>query len=353
MGAAGQLKNLYQQILGGTAPSGTASASGDISQMIKYIAAGSSTQSFYPLLGFTPPYVTGESDATISVNTTISGSSGSVKRYKDLTINSGIVLTCEVTPQIIVCRNLSFGNTSAEIRAAYNTTQPSTEGLGGYAGSWYYDQATAAINTASIMMPHFAAGGAGANAAATPAAATNGSAYSYNAALLLLAILNGAPINGGGNGGNNSATKGAGGNGGTYGFAGANAGASGSGGGGGGGGGIGGGGGAGGTDTDQAGSLTQKTGGRGGGIVLVIVTGDISTAAGLITANGENGAASATGTNKGGGSGAGGGGFAALIAKSSTVVPTLQANGGTGGTAGNGGSAGGNGGNGATIRVVG
>lgn len=349
MGAAGQLKNLYQQILGGTAPSGTASASGDISQMIKYIAAGSSTQSFYPLLGFTPPYVAGESDATISANTTITGSSGSVKRYKDLTINSGIVLTCQTTPQIIVCRNLSFGNTSAEIRAAYNTTQPTGE-IGGYGGSWYYDQTNAAINTASIMMPHFAAGGAGAAGGATPSAASNGSAYSYNAALLLLAILGGAPINGGGNGGNNTNTK----NivtGGTYGFAGTASGTGTA--GAGGGSGIGGGGGAGGADTDQVGTFTQKIGGRGGGVVFVIVTGDISTAAGLITANGENGAAAAGGTNRGGGSGAGGGGFAALIAKSSTVVPTLQANGGTGGAAGNGGSAGGDGGAGATIRIVG
>lgn len=37
MGAASQLKNLYNQILGGTAPSGSASAAGDISQMVKYL----------------------------------------------------------------------------------------------------------------------------------------------------------------------------------------------------------------------------------------------------------------------------------------------------------------------------
>ena len=37
MGAAAQLKNLYNQILNGTAPSGSASASGDLSQMVKYL----------------------------------------------------------------------------------------------------------------------------------------------------------------------------------------------------------------------------------------------------------------------------------------------------------------------------
>lgn len=38
-GAAGQLKKLYQQIIGGTAPAGAASSSGDISQMVKYLIA--------------------------------------------------------------------------------------------------------------------------------------------------------------------------------------------------------------------------------------------------------------------------------------------------------------------------
>lgn len=36
-GAAGQLKRLYQQIIGGTAPAGAASSSGDVSQMVKYL----------------------------------------------------------------------------------------------------------------------------------------------------------------------------------------------------------------------------------------------------------------------------------------------------------------------------
>lgn len=39
MGAAAQLKNLYNQILNGTAPAGAASSSGDISQMVKYLVA--------------------------------------------------------------------------------------------------------------------------------------------------------------------------------------------------------------------------------------------------------------------------------------------------------------------------
>lgn len=38
-GASGQLKKLYQQILGAVAPSGAASDTGDISQMVKYLVA--------------------------------------------------------------------------------------------------------------------------------------------------------------------------------------------------------------------------------------------------------------------------------------------------------------------------
>lgn len=36
-GPAGQLKKLYQQLIGGTAPAGAASSSGDVSQMVKYL----------------------------------------------------------------------------------------------------------------------------------------------------------------------------------------------------------------------------------------------------------------------------------------------------------------------------
>lgn len=38
-GAAGQLKKLYQQIIGGVAPSSSASSSGDIAAMVKYLVA--------------------------------------------------------------------------------------------------------------------------------------------------------------------------------------------------------------------------------------------------------------------------------------------------------------------------
>lgn len=48
-GAAGQLKALWQQLIGGTAPAGAASVSGDVSQMVKYIAAGTASAAQLPL----------------------------------------------------------------------------------------------------------------------------------------------------------------------------------------------------------------------------------------------------------------------------------------------------------------
>lgn len=49
------------------------------------------------------PYWNGGSDATISSNTTILNT---IQVYRDLTINSGIVLTADNSPPVVICRTL-------------------------------------------------------------------------------------------------------------------------------------------------------------------------------------------------------------------------------------------------------
>lgn len=68
-GAAGQLKALWQQIIGGTAPSGAASSTGDVSQMVKYIVANGAA---LPQIGFrlvTPIDVSPTSLASVGTTT--------------------------------------------------------------------------------------------------------------------------------------------------------------------------------------------------------------------------------------------------------------------------------------------
>lgn len=73
MGAATQLLQLFQQILGGSAPAGAASASGDISQMVKYIAGGS-VANYQPVSGSKVTELSGY--VTIGTSAGLGGSFG-------------------------------------------------------------------------------------------------------------------------------------------------------------------------------------------------------------------------------------------------------------------------------------
>lgn len=324
-------------------------ADGNAFEMLRYMIDSLSAgvaHGFLPLLGFDPD---GAADATISSNTTISGSGG-IKRYRDLTINNGIVLTAETRFQIVVCRNLVFGNTSSQVRAALNPVNTTTFSLGGVGGVGVTDLYNNTYNAfAHPLLPDWAAGGgggAGHSGYSDPGSA--GSAFGGAALGLLMACLAGHRLTGG-NGGNGATggTAAAEGAGGSRGGAGAT-GSTGS--GGGGGSGIGGGGGGGGHNVSNGTGSTVKLGGRGSGALWVIVTGTISGAAGLITSDGEAGTAASGNESAGGG---GGGGLAGCTASAASATPTVRANGGAAG-AGNGTeSAGGAGGAGSTFYHVG
>lgn len=373
MGAAAQLKNLYNQILNGTAPSGAASSSGDISQMIKYIIAngGATPQNRWGLPGrFRAP-----------IDVTTSGSASLTERinyFKNLTVAAGHTLTAVAGGTIIVVEEkltiAATGVLSANALGGKGASAATNAiAAGGYgAGLWNYDSTTpltvtmgqflssGAISSTNPfvrqrLQPLMAAGGAG---GALTVVGTNGAAYpvasrglfagttialtQWELVLALMELMLERPtddatagaIGGGGGGAGGSGGAGTGGAGGTVACRGASSSAAGAGGGGGSGFG-GGGGGAGGSGGTTAGGV----GGRGGG-VLIVIAREVDNG-GTISANGGPGTAGDSTTGEGGG----GGGGAVVVAYehvSGSGVGTVQANGGSGSNgAGNNGGAGG------------
>lgn len=385
MGLSTLIKQIYLQTIGGSAPSGAASAAGDISQMLKYLIAnpGGTPQGRWGLPGrFATPI-----DVTISGNTTLSER---INYFKNLTINNGIVLTGVAGGTIIVVEEtLTLSNGTSQIscnalggkgaaQQAANTV--GAAGFGG--GVWGFDSATPLTITQGQFLSSgamsatnpvvrarlqtlMAAGGAGGSAAGNDG--TAGTAYpvaskgmfaSTTIQLaqweLILALMEmmlerptddatGGGIGGGGGGsGSGGAAHSSGGTGGTVGSK-ATVG-SGAGSGGPGGSGFGGGGG-GGAGAAASGADFGAAGGRGGG-VLVVVARTINNA-GIISADGAAGSAGDTTGNGGGGGGGGGGGACVLVYEGTTGsgVGTVRANGGAAGAegqagAGNGGAGG-------------
>lgn len=305
------------------------------------IDAASGVSNLWTPFGIVHPF-TSKANTTISVNTTIANQ---VQQYGNLTINNGIVLTAGFSPQIIICKNLIFGNTSSQISA---NGLGAAGGAGSTSGNVLRGNGalSTVINTGSLATPFsdfldalLAAGGAGADASTTPATGGAGTAAPARAMLAALTLyLPSLGVIGGGGGGagawDGAGAVGTGGAGGQRGGAGApitlgdaTKGA-------GGGSGIGGGGGGGAVDTDANTAGTGGSGGAGGG-VLVVLCDDIQTAAGLITANGAAGTAGSGGAGVStGGGGGGGGGLALVYTRLATVTPTVQATGGAGGAGG-------------------
>ncbi len=253
--------------------------------------------------------------------------------FRDLTINAGVVLSIPLEqPTIIVCRDLTFGNTSSEIRAMGRGAAGSVGRYGALPG-FGSDGALRTLGGLAagegLLAEWFVnrllkAGAAGVVATLSGNA---GVAASAKLSWQLLPLFQQIELVGGGGG-----SAGTGGGGGTAGGAGTGGndggdatggtqGAS-----GGSGSGIGGGGS--GAAENVGGAGTGGDGGNGGGIVLVICR-RVLTAAGKITADGAAGGNVADA----GGGGGGGGGYAGLIAiNGGAATPTISANGGVGGT---------------------
>lgn len=370
MGLSTLIKQTYLQLIGGTAPTGAASSSGDISQMIKYLIAnaGSTPQNRWGLPGrFTAPI-----DVTISGNTTLTER---INYFKNLTINNGIVLTGLAGGTIIVVEEtLTLSNATSQISvnglggkgATGVTNAVAPGGYGG--GAWGFDLTTLTLTQGQFLsvgaisasnpyarqrlqtamgsggagMPFGGAGGAYPATSRAMFAGTTVQLAQWELVLALLELILERPTddaNGGGIGGGGGGAGGSGAAPGTGGVAGANGGKGGTstgaaGAGGGGGSGFGGGGG--GADSNSS-SVASGAGGRGGGVLLVIAK--TINNAGIITADGANG------SNATAGGGGGGGGGAAVLAYESTSgsgVGTVRANGGSAGTGGslNGGAGG-------------
>lgn len=277
------------------------------------------------------------------------------------------MLTAGFSPQIICCKTLSFGNTSSQIKAdgKGGAAGAHAAAAGAGAGGWsstanttaYTDPPGAAqpISWLDNLMASGAAGSVGGNTT-SPAggSGTASGAFSPLLGSLIAEILTWVGINklvgGGGGGAGGASSSGTAGTAGSGGVRGGKGSAGSNNAGGGGGSGIGGGGGGGGGDTAIGGG-NGGDGGIGGGI-LIVFCDSITTAAGIISADGAVG--STGGASGGGGGGGGGGGISMVFARTTSVTPTVRANGGTGGASGGGnGRAGGPGGAGLAFLQVG
>lgn len=251
--------------------------------------------------------------------------------FRDLTINAGVVLSIpQSVPTIIVCRDLTFGDTSSEIRAMGRGPSGSAGAQGATLGGDGGLRNLSGLAAGEGLLAEWfvnrllSAGAAGRiNEGAGNAGAAVAPSFSWQLLPLLQQVEQAG--GGGGSGGSRLAT-GTAGAGGTVGGDGTDAVSSGT---GGGGSGIGGGG-SGGIQFVGSGG---GSGGAGGGIILVICR-RVLTAAGKVTADGLSG--TDAGSN-GGGGGGGGGGYAGLIAvNGGAATPTLSADGGAAGTGGTG-----------------
>jgi len=389
-GAVGQLKKLYQQVIGGVAPGGTASSSGDISQMVKYLIAnppGGIPQQRLWLPGrFSAPQDITLSSGTLAHNFIYA---------RNLTISASQTIQCiNNGPTILVVEEtLTVGagavlHADARGGAGANTGSSGYGGIGGhphpemanvlisgyaahlslfhgtsspYAGGRQWPWEGLAVDAPSGSTGGSTSGAAGSNGSAAGSATTVTTPMSRIFRWLnavsdgLFGAAGGSAAGGGGGGSGASGAFASGGThyyGGIYGTAGGYTTAPGVGYGGGGGGGIIGTGGGGGGGANAGASGTGGAGGRGGG-VIIIVCKTINNA-GVIRANGANGAAAVA---NGGGGGGGGGGYVGVLyeAVSGSGVGTLTANGGSLGAGAGGGGNGGAGGAGAAqsaqIRV--
>ena len=363
-GAAGQLKALYKQLIGGVTPTDAASLTGSVAAMMKYLAEGS-VASYQSTAGY-PNKVTLPGHFTAPVDVTISGSVALTERFnyfKNLTINNGIVLTGLGGGTIIVVEEtLTLANGSSQISVnELGAKGAASEGLGGKGGGLPFSNnavgvltmgalshATLAATVPYIWPPlilvnngdggaggaYNAAGSAGVAATTmTPPVSDAARSITFQWETFISALhamlmrweddatYGGIGGGGGGAGGGTAGTGasvagGVGGSKGALGSAGA--------GGGGGGGGLGSGGGGGG---GGVGAGAGGPGGRGGGALLILCR--TLNNAGLLTADGGAGS-NGTGTNAGGGGG-GGGGMVLVGYETLTALGTLRANGGAAG----------------------
>lgn len=294
------------------------------------------TSSVWTPFGLHGPYQGSAGNATISGATTIANQ---VQQYGTLTINAGQVLTAGFSPQIVICQTLAFGNTSSQISA--NGLGPAGGGVAvgvtGYGGKGAFSS-----TSSGFALPIWKDGGSSIGGAGVAADITR-----WMLPLLTLQVFGTGGGGGGGGGGHGTSfttgvqvgtNGGAGQGGGSTSYNDGGSGGSGTAGGGGGGRGSG--------VAGQNG--TGGAGGAGGG-VLIVITDSITTAAGLITANGADGS-SGSGSH-GGGGGGGAGGLVLLFTRSASVTPTLQANGGAGGGKTGNALAGGAGGAGVTFAM--
>lgn len=249
--------------------------------------------------GLSSPYWGSAADATIAANATIANQ---LQRYRDLTINNGIVLTTGFSPQIIICRNLIFGNGSSQIKSdglgagsALNADGTAYNSQIAGVGVWNRPGGHNPGSTVFAVGPLAGIWAGGAITNATPTAGQSATPLGFFPLLFY-------PLMAGLGGGGGSAGTGGGGFG------------------------VGGGG---------SSATTGVTAGGAGGGVLIVICDDIQGAAGLITANGL------AGTNSTNGAGGGGGGLALVYTRAQTTTPTVQATGGAGGTGTTAGGAGG------------
>lgn len=376
MGLATQIKQLYGQLIGGTAPSGAASASGDISQriawMIENVAAAGQRPT--PML---PGRFTAPADVTIAANVTLTEQ---INYFKNLTIADtkvltglagGTLLIVEETLTIAGATSQITGDGMGGIGGASVAGAVSNGGLGGgvVAPGLTLTRTNGFVSVGAIsatnppyhgipmLQPPMGTGGAGGNATAGgggvgSVGAAGGAWYAANAwplggttasatgflggwslfwrALELFITCNAASQGGPGGGGGGSGGSG---NpaGGTVGIAGVAGGIGGQsslvGLGGGGGSGVGGGGGGGGTSGGS--SSASGSGGVGGGMLLILCK--TLNNAGIISADGTT---PATAAGTAGGGGGGGGGLVVVGYETLTALGTIRANGAAGGQAG-------------------
>lgn len=267
-------------------------------------------------LGLFNPNVDFATDRTDSINAALT------KRYhvfRDWTIAAGIVVTAFDTPQIIVCRKLTFGSATSQVSAnAKGALGGTATAAAGNPGGRAYPVGPAA--GAFVANPPLAIEQFIMQAGGTAPGGTGASADVRTIGQLMQnPFIGGLGGGGGGAGGTGVNGGGAGG----WGIAGGGGGFAGNGGGGGG------------------------AGGNGGGI-LVIICDDILGAAGIISADGGVGAASVTD----GGGGGGGGGLVLVISRLATFTPVVQAALGAGGIGSGGARNGGAGGTGLAQLVT-